>query len=1125
MFADKSVSKISLFFGHVSSNIGDIAINSGTVNLLLEAYPDANINAVLLSVEKSPHLNSSIRSFGREDRVAYTHFNGDAERSIDYSLDPGQFMEECQADDSDLVVVAAGEHIFDYKGKDNSKNLFWRTLPVLGARAKNISSIVLPSTFGPFETESSHLLLSEIYKSGGKLSVRDRRSKDELAKLFPDVNFSSLLDPAFFLERVPCEINHDSQKKSVVGIVMRSEGWGLRLLDATRDSKTKEFEDNGYVSSLSFNFSFEVTRRILEETDKRVRFFVQIEADRPIADAVLSNVREKFPQHLSRVEIITPDSIASYLNEIEAVDCIIASRFHALVMGLVSQKPVLGTYFESHGHKIPGLFDLLDEESLCFNLDEVSCEEASRNCLKKIVSDDFSFRIFERKIAELKAETVSWLQQEDKKHKSDSEGFQLVSRGSLMYARDLIKYSHEDGLRRLKAKLYKQKREHNKKDQDLEERFSRIKAREKKVLNENLTLENKNIELSKEVEQEKEKQEALDKKASREARRASGIERQLEIALESTSYKLGNKLVEVVKKPKAFIELPSALFDIWHERNEKGGKNKGEIGTTAITTYKSKGAEGVADKILSGNFENDKVRSRALVSEAKKLKQSGYPEAEYDLIKKAVEIHRSEANLRALYWSATKLHYFSEAHSCAKEIINSYGSSPTKEQKEFIEKYRRSPVNQLSIIDSIPKSKTISTDYRLNRICYVLHNSLPYSSGGYATRAHGISKGLASHGVEVVAITRPGFPLDIKPELSASEVVLEDTVDGILYKRVLSPLRSDYPASQYMSLAADYLVSEIERNRPDAVIAASNHVTALPALIASRRLGLPFFYEVRGFWEITRVSREPDFIDNPSFKAQEILEAEVAKQAEHVFTLTGPMKQELVRRGVDADNITVSPNSCDPEVFNPRERDLELARKLDIPDGVLVIGYIGTFVQYEGLDDLASAAGKLKDWGHEFRLLLVGNENASGSDTGPITAEILKIAAEHGFSDWLIMPGRVPYEEVASYYSLIDISPFPRKPQPVTELVSPMKPLEALSMEKAVVVSDVRALSEMIDHNVTGLHFRKGNIHSLAESLELLLTNKGLVSELGRNGRDWVIKNRTWKAAAKSILDSVREIG
>jgi glycosyltransferase involved in cell wall biosynthesis len=346
--------------------------------------------------------------------------------------------------------------------------------------------------------------------------------------------------------------------------------------------------------------------------------------------------------------------------------------------------------------------------------------------------------------------------------------------------------------------------------------------------------------------------------------------------------------------------------------------------------------------------------------------------------------------------------------------------------------------------------------------------------------------------------------------LTEADVNPIDTVDSIPYVRTLAPLRAGMSARSYVLAAADAMEARLREYRPSIVIAASNHITALPALIAARRLGLPFIYEVRGLWEITRLSRDSAFGDSPAFHVQRLLEASVAEMADHVFTLTEPMREELVERGVRYEQIDLLPNSCDPTRFEPVKRNEELAATLQIPAGVPVIGYIGTFVDYEGLEDLAAACGLLKQRGIEFRLLMVGNENASGQTRGPITEEIVRIAEEQGFSDWLIMTGRVPHEMVEDYYSLVDIAPFPRKPLPVCEMVSPMKPLEALAMEKAVVVSSVRALVEMIQDGRTGLVFEKGSVESLAKILTRLIDSPDLRAELGAAGRKWVERERTW---------------
>jgi glycosyltransferase involved in cell wall biosynthesis len=550
---------------------------------------------------------------------------------------------------------------------------------------------------------------------------------------------------------------------------------------------------------------------------------------------------------------------------------------------------------------------------------------------------------------------------------------------------------------------------------------------------------------------------------------------------------------------------------------------------TAVATSTAGGLAGLDVETLKARVEADglapvkamllgaggQVDAKALafrmLQVGKALSDAGRRDDEFELAEAALGVDGSDQTLRGFFWAAQRSRRFEQACRTIHQLERLYGDTPTPDQQAILAKLRVSPAFQLSVLDLVSTTPRERLEGVAGRICYVLHNSLPYSSGGYGTRSHGVAGGLKAAGREVIVLTRPGFPVDIKTELNDADVPAEDVIDGIRYVRTLEPKRKGMSMLQYVTKAADALERQMRAVRPEMVMSASNHVTALPALIAARRLGLPFIYEVRGLWEITRISREQEFEDTPAFAVQSLLEAKVAQLADHVFTLTEPMREELSSRGVRDERIELLPNSCDPERFLPRPRDQALAARLGIPEGVPVIGYVGTFVDYEGLEDLALACTLLKQRGVNFRLMLVGNENASGTDRGPITEQILRIAEAEGMTDWLIMPGRVPHEEVESYYSLIDIAPFPRKPWPVCEMVSPMKPLEALAMEKAVLVSSVRALTEMIADGQTGRVFDKGSVASLADRLQELIAAPQQRLDLGRRGRIWVGAERTWK--------------
>ncbi len=402
------------------------------------------------------------------------------------------------------------------------------------------------------------------------------------------------------------------------------------------------------------------------------------------------------------------------------------------------------------------------------------------------------------------------------------------------------------------------------------------------------------------------------------------------------------------------------------------------------------------------------------------------------------------------------------------------------------------------------------------RVLVPLHNSLPYDSGGYASRTHGLLSNIAAVGWRISGVTRLGYPQDRKkhrgvPWLSSSRV------DDIAYFR----LRKDgcaygqIPLYDYLYEYADALFDLCVRERPEVLYAPSNYMNGVAANAVGRALGIKTVYEVRGLWEITRISRQPAWESGEYFEMMRQMEAQAAIEADQVTCITIALKDEMVRRGVPADKITIVPNGVDTDRFLPRARDEALARELGLA-GKRVIGYIGSVVDYEGLDDLMRAVALLKQRSTpDFGVLIVGD--------GAVLDDVKAVASELGLDDTVVFTGRVPHEEVERYYSVIDIAPFPRKSLPVTEMVSPLKPFEAMAMEKVVVASSVAALEEIVTDGVNGYLFAKGNIDALADVLETVL-DPAAAGEL--RPREWVVENRDWKKIA-AIVDGVfkRAIG
>ena len=401
---------------------------------------------------------------------------------------------------------------------------------------------------------------------------------------------------------------------------------------------------------------------------------------------------------------------------------------------------------------------------------------------------------------------------------------------------------------------------------------------------------------------------------------------------------------------------------------------------------------------------------------------------------------------------------------------------------------------------------------RPGAVLSVLSQSLPHTSGGYATRTHGILTGLAEQGYDVRAVTRLGFPYDRWPAADPRTVDEHDVVDGIPYHRILTGARSypQYPLTAYVDQFAREVERHAREHRAAVIHASSFHVCGLAAQQAAARLGIPFVYEMRGLEELMKVSRDPAFATAERHAFTAGLETSIAHAADRVFVITGALRELMIERGVAPEKLVVLPNGVHASMFAPRPRDAELETRLGV-EGRTVIGYAGGLVDYEGLDLLLQAVALLRDRrAADFHLLVVGD--------GHHQSVIHDLADRLALGDVVTFTGRVPHEEVASYLSLVDIAPFPRLPLPACEAISPIKPFESMAMGKAVVVSSVAALTEIVDDGRTGLVFEKGCAKDLAEVLERLLDSPGLRARLGEAARDWVLRERDWSAITGTVV-------
>ncbi|MBZ5735506.1 glycosyltransferase family 4 protein [Nocardioides sp. TRM66260-LWL] len=402
---------------------------------------------------------------------------------------------------------------------------------------------------------------------------------------------------------------------------------------------------------------------------------------------------------------------------------------------------------------------------------------------------------------------------------------------------------------------------------------------------------------------------------------------------------------------------------------------------------------------------------------------------------------------------------------------------------------------------------------RPKAVLAMLAQSLPHLSGGYATRTHGLMTGLAAHGFDVEGVTRLGFPYDRWSTSDQRVVEPYDDVDGIRYHRTIEVEAPgpypQYPLTRYVGKYADAIVAHARRHRPALLQSSSFYVNGLATREAAARLGVPYVYEMRGLEDLMKISRDPGFGASDRQRFLDEVELQSCLGAAKVFVITEALRKEMAARGVPEENLVVLPNGVHTHRFEPRPKDLELQAELGL-QGKTVIGYAGGMVDYEGLDLLLEAVAELR----------VARRAASGSETpdfhlvvvgdGPYQSVVHATAERLQLHDLVTFTGRVPHEEVSRYLSLFDITPFPRRPLPVCELISPIKPFESMAMGRAVIVSSVAALTEIVQDGVTGLVFEKGSATDLARVLNTLIDDPDLRARLGGEARDWVRRERDW---------------
>ncbi|WP_154402136.1 glycosyltransferase [Ornithinimicrobium cavernae] len=412
------------------------------------------------------------------------------------------------------------------------------------------------------------------------------------------------------------------------------------------------------------------------------------------------------------------------------------------------------------------------------------------------------------------------------------------------------------------------------------------------------------------------------------------------------------------------------------------------------------------------------------------------------------------------------------------------------------------------------------------RVLHVLKISLPHRQSGYALRSYYLLREQARAGADLSAVTLLDFPPrdNGAGDDPAGERPTEEWVGEVLHTRLLREEvpRPEHP-DEFLSAFATALAEVVRERRPSVIHAHSGHRgydLVRAALVVGRATGVPVVYEVRGFFEALWTSDLERAERGEMYQLRRAVEAHCMASADAVVTLSQSMRQDILERrlpapggsegegalAVDPERVFVVPNGVDAQAIVPRERREDLVERLGL-QGAFVFGYVSNLDHpREGQELLVEAVGILRSQGVAARALIVGD--------GARADYLRQLAEDRGVADDVVFTGQVPHDQVGDYYALLDVFVVPRIDERAARLVTPLKPYEAMAMGLPVVVSDLPALREIIGDGERGESFPASDAAGLARTLARLAGDPEQRRRLAERGRAWVVRERTWAAAA-----------
>jgi glycosyltransferase involved in cell wall biosynthesis len=400
-------------------------------------------------------------------------------------------------------------------------------------------------------------------------------------------------------------------------------------------------------------------------------------------------------------------------------------------------------------------------------------------------------------------------------------------------------------------------------------------------------------------------------------------------------------------------------------------------------------------------------------------------------------------------------------------------------------------------------------------VLHLVTNSLPHTQAGYTIRTHNILEAQLSAGLSASAVTRYGYPITVGKFFTGKKIEIAgfNSNRKITYHHLIP---TGFASRHEQDAAAKALMKLVEVIRPAVLHPATDFINGEIAAVVAAATDLPFAYEVRGFleqsWLTKSSANTPDQKFYKEFVAREI---DVMQQANAITTLSETMKSEIVSRGIDAAKVFITPNAVSDKLLKSDVTATDARKLLGLPE-LPTFGIATTLYPFENVQLLILALEQLQSEGNKVQLIVVGD--------GPELGNLKQQAAASKFGEFIHILGRKPFAETISYYQAMDVFCVPRIESKVTQLVTPLKPLEAMALGRPVLASNLAALAELIEHDRTGVLVPADSLTALTAALGELLYDSAYQQRLASAAKEWVAATRTWSKVAHNYQQIYQQL-